>query len=527
MADIDLSGADQNSGTAGNFNPIGSGHFTAYLEGNGYTINNLNIDITGVPAGDNDANDAAFIASCRGVVSNLVLADAVINGRRRVAVLCATMTGGAARNVHIIDASIRQDNASTNVGDVFVGGLVGFMDNASISNSIATGDVSGSHSSNRLNVGGLVGLIRNSSSSISNSIATGDVSAFASNNEPTAGGLVGRLEFSSSISNSYATGDVSASYTDMASSYAGGLVGLMSSGSISNSTATGDVFSSCSHASSYAIAGGLVGRLASSNISNSTATGDVLASFMSGFFLGGLVGEIGSSSISNSYYNSEAMQVRNGAPRGSALLRGVGSDASATGVTAQTLSQIQLLPATDSDNDSSTPQLNWDDTNHWAQVGTAGKFPLLRYADNPHTGANECEFLPDYDHVNDMNCITGGTICCGEELPNQELYRASGNLTFSNTTIGIPTTSSTPEFFYNVSATTVTVTYNLATGVTLTASGVEQEDGTATTNVSWSQGTNAGTISDIDANDTFWLALTFQQGSVTHKVRWKFVRPAS
>ena len=124
----------------------------------------------------------------------------------------------------------------------------------------------------------------------------------------------------------------------------------------------------------------------------------------------------------------------------------------ATGVTAQTLSQIQLLPATDSDNDSQHPQLNWDATNHWAQVGTAGKFPLLRYGDNPHTsGANECEFLPDYDHVNDMNCITGGTICCGEELPNQELYRASGNLTFSNTTIGTPTTSSTPEFFYNVS----------------------------------------------------------------------------
>ena len=121
VADIDLSGADTGSpidlstDTRRNFNPIGnlsSGHFTAYLEGNGYTINNLNIDITGATAGDDDANDAAFIASCRGVVSNLVLADAVINGRRRVAVLCATMTGGAARNVHIIDASIRLDNAS-------------------------------------------------------------------------------------------------------------------------------------------------------------------------------------------------------------------------------------------------------------------------------------------------------------------------------------------------------------------------------------------------------------------------------
>ena len=536
VADIDLSGADQNSGTAGNFDPIGnlsSGHFTAYLEGNGYTINNLNIDITGVPAGDNDANDAAFIASCRGVLSNLVLADAVIHGRRRVAVLCARMNGGAVRNVQITGSSTVQSSNSSSF-DSLVGGLVGQMlESNSISNSAATVNVSVSSpmgSSFDISiVGGLVGsiLLENlgQNVSISNSYATGDVFAHSRHLDIRSGGLIGSQNSrfggaNINISNCYATGSVSVNTTNhSANSYSGGLMGLVNNSvSISNSYATGDISNDSNQPSSTLDSGGLVGSMFAGSISNSYATGDVFVYFMNTGSFGGLLGQ-NFGSISNSYYNSEAMQVENDMPRLPSALKGVGSETTdPAGVSSQTLSQIQLLPATDSDNDSSTPQLKWDDTNHWAQVGTAGKFPLLRYGDNPHTGVNECESLPGFGNTDTDK------VRCGDLLPLQELYRASGNLTFSNTTIGIPT-SSAPEFFYSVDSATVTVTYNLATGVTLTASGVEQEDGTATTNVSWSQGTNAGTISDIEENDTFWLALTFQQGSVTHKVRWKFERP--
>ena len=520
VADIDLSGVDQNgsgTGNEGNFDPIGnlsSGHFTAYLEGNGYTINNLNIDITGATAGDNDANDAAFITSCQGVVSNLILADAVINGRRRVAVLCATMNGGAVRAVHIIDASIRQDN-STSV-DSYTGSLVGLMEgSSSISNSIATGDISGDFAASSNEVfrgGGLVGLMEGSSS-ISNSIATGDISGAFGNNHFDGGSLVGDMS-GGSISNSYATGDISGANAGPYGINAAGLVGDMSGGSISNSTATGDVFGAGSNGALRG--GGLVGNMGGGSISNSTATGDVSGA-IGGIFIGGLVG-VPSASITNSYWNSEAMQIKNGTAQNPK--RGVGSEADPSGVNSRTLSQIQSLKAS---------TLMWDETNHWSGVGIDGNYPLLRYGDNPHTDSvNECEFLPDYDHVNDMNCITGGTICCGEELPNQELYRASGNLVFSNATIGTPT-SSAPDFFYSVGDTTVTATYNLATGVTLTASGVEAEDGTATTNVSWNADSSGdgttGQVTGIEANETFWLALTFQQDGVTHKVRWKFVRP--
>ena len=73
----------------------------------------------------------------------------------------------------------------------------------------------------------------------------------------------------------------------------------------------------------------------------------------------------------------------------------------------------------------------------------------------------------------------------------------------------------------------ITVTYDLVTGITLSTSGVEQADGTASTDVTWSQGSTAGTLGGITAGETFWLSLTFQKDSVTHKVRTKFVRPSS
>ena len=619
VADIDLSGEDLNDSTAGNFNSIGnlSGeHFTAYLEGNGYTISGLNIDITGEIVRNSDANDAAFIASCRGVVSNLILADAVINGHRRVAALCATMHGGAVRNVQItgnsdvqishsssrfrsvggglvgyMEGSSRISNSIaigdvsvTATGNLYAGGLVGYMEGSSrINNSTATGDVAAANSNNtNLYAGGLVGYMEGSSrinnstatgdfsasatgslyagglvgymssshisnsattggfavigniqlsasyagglvgymssSSVSNSIATRDVTGFAVN---VYGGLVGFMEGSSNVSNSYATGDVAGlgGNNTVPNTYAGGLVGYMqNSSSVSNSTATGDVSHSSDHPSGFIDIGGLVGYMSdSSSISNSIATGDLFASFPQEANVGGLVANLANGSISNSYFNSEAMQVRNDTPRAGNALRGVGSETTdPSGVNSQTLSQIQSL-------DAST--LTWNDNNHWSGVGIDGQYPLLRYANNPHTsGVDECEFLPGFSNTDDDK------VRCGDLLPLQELYRASDNLVFSNTTIGTPT-SSAPGFFYSVDSTSVTATYNLATDVTLTASGVEQKGGTVTSIVNWdadssSDGTT-GQITSIDANETFWLALTFQQDGVTHKVRWKFVRPAS
>jgi len=93
-------------------------------------------------------------------------------------------------------------------GDSRVGGLVGQNRGSTVSNSYATGDVSGNNY-----VGGLVGF-NSVGSKVSNSYATGTVSG-----DSRVGGLVGYNLHFSTVSNSYATGTVSGS------DHVGGLVG--------------------------------------------------------------------------------------------------------------------------------------------------------------------------------------------------------------------------------------------------------------------------------------------------------------
>ena len=94
------------------------------------------------------------------------------------------------------------------MGDTNVGGLVGRNFQGTVSNSYATGSVTGTGG----NVGGLVGY--NYQSTVSGSYATGAVTG-----DGNVGGLVGR-NFEGTVSNSYATGAVTGS------SDVGGLVGF-------------------------------------------------------------------------------------------------------------------------------------------------------------------------------------------------------------------------------------------------------------------------------------------------------------
>jgi hypothetical protein len=107
-------------------------------------------------------------------------------------------------------------------GDDDVGGLAGYLADASVTQSYSTGAITGDGY-----VGGLVGYAVQGD--LEASSATGSVTA-----NSDAGGLVGRAS-SSSLSNSFATGSVTAN------SYVGGLVGQLSSSSLNNSFATGYV----------------------------------------------------------------------------------------------------------------------------------------------------------------------------------------------------------------------------------------------------------------------------------------------
>ena len=167
----------------------------------------------------------------------------------------------------------------TNQGDK-AGGLIGYIDKGTVSNSVATGDVSGI-----LNVGGLIGYAE--SSIIFRSSAQGAVVGSMSGSQYV-GGLVGHISSSgeSRLDSSNASGPVSVNGTGGDS--IGGLVGFIDSAqdteyNFGNLIATGPVTAPAS-----SNVGGLIGT-SNNRLYNVKATGVVTASGAS-FSIGGLVG---------------------------------------------------------------------------------------------------------------------------------------------------------------------------------------------------------------------------------------------
>ena len=169
------------------WNPIGtsSAKFTGTFDGAGYKIFNLHINR------DSSDNIGLFGYTNNATLKNIGVETLKMAGRSQVGALVGNMNSG----------SISNSYATGNVtgGDNSLGGLVGEMTGGgSVSDSYATGNVTGASK-----IGGLVGTM---TGSISNSYATGDVTL--SGTGDFLGGLVGEMTGSSSLSNSYTTGNV-------------------------------------------------------------------------------------------------------------------------------------------------------------------------------------------------------------------------------------------------------------------------------------------------------------------------------
>jgi hypothetical protein len=183
-------------------------------------------------------------------------------------------------------------------GQSALGGLLGFADGEStVSNSYATGAV-GTVTSGASVLGGLVGY--NFGGALTNSYATGRVSGLGS-----VGGLVGSNSGipdggnpkagSANVTGSYATGEVSGTYD------VGGLVGYNSSGAKTGSANVTDSYATGEVSGTDAI-GGLAGEnYAGCNITDSYATGAV--SGTSHANTGGLVGK-GTGEVNNSFWDT-------------------------------------------------------------------------------------------------------------------------------------------------------------------------------------------------------------------------------
>ena len=319
---IDASATAGWNGGAG-FIPVGTDatQFEGVFDGQGKTIDKLSINYSSTPGVLNYVGlfgyvGANEVAKNIGLTNVSVLANVTdtevgaLAGENWGSIVNAFVTGSVQSAGPATGAGL-----GTGQGHFSVGGLVGFN----------TGSISSSHSNATVNVthnftgsmtgdiGGLVGTNSVGSSalgvifngSISNSFATGNVTgtiSSPSSTQFTFGGLVGQNiggpiaghSATATISQSFATGSVSGVGATVTSS--GGLAGLNSSVVVA-SYATGNV-GTVSGLSSIA---GLIGQNADGSVSQSYSIGSVGSG---GFATGGLIA-YNTASVNSSYWNTQ------------------------------------------------------------------------------------------------------------------------------------------------------------------------------------------------------------------------------
>ena len=209
MNDIDLSGV--------NWTPlfVSTGlkpaSFKGILDGNGYEIKNLKVNVS--------HSYASFLGQTYGAtIRNLGIdVDSVYGGASYTGALIGKAIDTTISNCYVTGGTVS--------GTTYIGGLVGEMTNGTVTNSYSTVNVSGK--------GTIAGLIAYATGNISNSYATGNVTASSSG----AAGFIDYLGQNSNVANSYSTGNVTGG-NDTA-----GFISMIY-GNVSNSYTTGKVTSS-------------------------------------------------------------------------------------------------------------------------------------------------------------------------------------------------------------------------------------------------------------------------------------------
>jgi filamentous hemagglutinin family protein len=251
--------------------------FSGNLNGQGWAISNITIN-------EPSQNNVGLFGTNSGSISNLGLVGGSISGGNNVGALVGDMLAGS--------ISSSYSTSAVNVSGLYGGGLIGAIElnrtaPVTVTGSYATGTVTGAAAPY---VGGLVGS--NTGGSISQSYATGSVTGFE-----YVGGLVGE-NLGGTITQSYATGAVSGG------GYVGGLAGASLNYTLSNPAGTAMATISNSYATGAitegGYSGGLVGAL-SGSVTQSYATGNVTDPSGQGYAAGGLVGWNEGGTITQTY----------------------------------------------------------------------------------------------------------------------------------------------------------------------------------------------------------------------------------
>lgn len=302
----------ENNGYSG-FEPIGiSSPFTGSFDGDGHTISNLWIfreTTSGVGIFGNVQN---------ATIKNITVASSSIVGGSNTGGVVGFGDGIQASSINLNENMVRAylstngggfignlatgtlDHIKNNLGTVhgsgnIIGGIVGYMQNGTISDSNSSANTDGG-----LMIGGFVGRMDNGQ--ITRSFASG--SATSNQSEYVvmktglfAGGFAGFIG-SGIITNSYATGDVSTSggYAGGFAGYMGGQVTVSQSYSTGNVSGMQEIFDNVTFNPNYI--GGFVGQTSSTNLSKTFATGNVTSV---GDYIGGYAGDVYSGVINDAY----------------------------------------------------------------------------------------------------------------------------------------------------------------------------------------------------------------------------------
>lgn len=442
-ADVDLSLIPETRSSS-EYVPIGSSTepFTGTFDGAGYTISNLIIDS---PADDY----VGYLGYCENaVIKNLVLNDVNITGYSYVGGIvgyakncsitnCSisgnvegiNYTGGIAGYITSQSTMSNSYSTATVRGANKTGGLVGYMNSSAISEAHSTGSTSGTD----MDTGGLVGYCYNSSN-VSKSYSTGQV--FGSN--AGVGGIIGKAYLSCTINECYSTGWI------IGNEYVGGLVGIhQNQCSITNCYTTGDIN-----------AGDYTGGLTSTTYDNSTIENSYSTSFIhastSVGCVGGVTGFTGLGSTVNNNYalNDKILGYR-------ATQRVIGrEDISSPHTTASNnyaFAGMQITTDFWNDNvfhcgvdisrlgmttEESYTNNHWDFTNTWQIVPYS--LPILKwnaYPSNNPPVANDDTIKIDYNNSCKLALIDGDNytgLAADTDPDGDELYIVEiTNLTWS------------------------------------------------------------------------------------------------
>lgn len=239
------------------------------------------------PIGTRDDADIAKSKPFKGVFdgdSHTITGLYINNGTLGSTGLIGHITDGVVMNFGVVDAVITG-------GSFYVGGVVGFANNTTLSDCYFTGVVK---STSRLDgsagmyVGGMVGFL-GKDSHVKNCYSKCAVSGKAE-----VGGVVGATAYSCSVTNCYATGVVYGGLNGT-----GGVVGVVDTGSVENCYATNTVNGDSN-------VGGVVGYINNSgNVTNCYATGAINGKSSIGGIVG-FIGELGGSN-NNSVTNCVAV----------------------------------------------------------------------------------------------------------------------------------------------------------------------------------------------------------------------------